>query len=181
MTDLSTLLDQGFSAVVGAEADAEAEAAAISFAAGLAPRTIRHRDGRPYLTRYYLAGGPVTPDPFDEFGSPRAGVRWPRINHGLYLHHFHSSDIRRLHNHPWDHAESLMLSGGYVEHRPDAVRTVLPGDRTTLGRDTYHRVELIGSDAWTLFAVGKFVGKWGYLSSFGGAVAEARSNASRWS
>lgn len=126
------------------------------------PRLIRHPDGSPYLTRYYLIGGPTTRHAFDRMGRPKRGVHWAKTDHGLYLHHFHSSDERRMHNHPWDQAASLMLAGGYIEHRPDGSNPVLPGERTHLTRDTYHRVELIDNDAWSLFAVGKYVGAWTY-------------------
>jgi hypothetical protein len=60
-------------------------------------RLIEGDQGEPYLERYYLLGA---------FG-------WH-----LYLHRFVDSDPDRgLHDHPREHALSLVLSGGYDEIR----------------------------------------------------------------
>ncbi len=69
---------------------------------------IERPKGVPYLTRYYLLGG------------PRYGLRkWFPFN--AYLHQFHSSDAPVPHNHPWAWAKSLILRGAYLEHRMVAI------------------------------------------------------------
>ena len=175
--DLDELLDRGVTEVVAGRGDVVAQCRA--FAARRSPRVIRHPDRRLYLSRYYLVGGPLSPRPFDRNGKPLPGVKWSSLPHGLYLHHFHASDLPRLHNHPWRIASSLMLAGGYREFRLDEEpREVLPGDRTRLSRATYHRVELLAPEAWTLFAVGEFVGSWGFKSA--GVARQGPSSRLAW-
>ncbi|MEA3274035.1 MAG: hypothetical protein U9Q81_01780 [Pseudomonadota bacterium] len=61
-------------------------------------RFIDGEQGEPYLERYYLFGA----------------LGWH-----AYLHRFVDSDPDRgLHDHPWNRALSLVLSGGYEELRP---------------------------------------------------------------
>lgn len=105
------------------------------------------RRGAPYLDRYVL----------EDLGPKRGRV---------CLHHFLSGDDGAHHNHPWYECRSVILAGGYVEYRPDADPvTCLPGHPNTIGREAYHRVELIESDAWTLFFTGRPLSPpvWGFL------------------
>lgn len=157
MVNLDHLLDQGIALL-----DGDTRQACEQLASRLPPRLIRFTDGTPYLTRYYLRGAPLTPNPWNRQGNPRPGVRWPNTP-GLYLHQFHASDERRFHNHPWNRAASLILTDGYLEHRPEGTYERSPGDRTPINHDTYHYVELIAEQAWTLFAVDQRVGQWGFL------------------
>ncbi|MCG6986040.1 MAG: hypothetical protein LJE61_12685 [Thiocapsa sp.] len=113
-------------------------------------RLIEGEGGEPYLERYYLVGA---------FG-------WH-----LYLHRFVDSDPDRgLHDHPWGHAASWVLSGGYEEIRGidgDSGRTrtrfLGPGRVNLLRGRVYHRV-LLRDDvpAWTLFLHGPRVKGWGF-------------------
>ena len=111
-------------------------------------RVIDGADGSPYLTRYTIV----------DLGS--------QIGR-LYLHRFHRGDEdRELHSHPW-RAISLILSGGYREERLDRdgvvrVRSYAPGAVNTISPSTFHRVDLINNEAWTLIAVGPVVGSWGF-------------------
>lgn len=99
-------------------------------------------DGQPYLERYYL---------FSLFG-------WT-----VYLHRFVAPDPDRgLHDHPWSHAVSFILSGSYYEHKRDGVHhrrwfNYIQGD-------TFHRVaELVdGLECWTIFAHGERSKTWGF-------------------
>jgi hypothetical protein len=135
------------------------------------PRVIYDQSGRDaYLSRYYLVGAPTHPDggsPFDQFGDVRPGTKWGDKSWGLYLHRFHRGDADpELHNHPWSWAVSLVLAGGYLEERRvglDVVQRVLePGALNFIRGDTYHRVDLLERDAWTLFLVGPKTQSWGF-------------------
>jgi hypothetical protein len=95
----------------------------------------------------------------------------PRLEHklrSLYLHHFWRSDYEdEVHNHPWRRSYSLILTGGYIEHRYVGGRIVtrrfLPGMINVIDSSDFHRVELIGRDCWTLFLSGPKVAQWGFL------------------
>jgi hypothetical protein len=131
-------------------------------------RIIDGEQGEPYLERYYLAG-------LDRFGLKG----WH-----AYLHRFVDSDPDRgLHDHPWNRAVSLVLSGGYDELRfatgpgqigvdsaaagqRTLVRRIGPGRLNLLRGTDYHRVLLRdGRPAWTLFLHGPRVKGWGFLRS----------------
>jgi hypothetical protein len=114
-------------------------------------RCIDGENGEPYLERYYLLGA---------FG-------WH-----AYLHRFADSDPDRgLHDHPWNRAVSLVLTGGYDELRPAgadlaraAVRAVRPWRLNFLRGEDFHRVVLrSGAPAWTLFLHGPRVKGWGFM------------------
>lgn len=124
-------------------------------------REVQHidRNGAPYLHRYFLAGW-----------SPRtAGPTRPSI----FLHHFLASDpADQVHSHPWGWSSSLILVGGYREHRclghryapmPGDVLQVKeyrPGDVNVLMPDDKHRIELLDADCWTLFLAGNYAQPW---------------------
>ena len=114
-------------------------------------RFIDGEQDEPYLERYYLFGA---------FG-------WH-----AYLHRFVDSDPDRgLHDHPWNRAVSLVLSGGYDEQRPSTgdvdhifVRKIRPFRLNFLRGEDFHRVILRdGLPAWTLFIHGPRVKGWGFL------------------
>jgi hypothetical protein len=152
------------------------------------PRVIYDRFGRePYLSRYYLVGRPTTTngsDPFDLLGNPRDGIVWPS-GPGLYLHRVHQSDSDlELHNHPWQWAAALILSGGYHEERLHAdgkvrVRMLRPGQINWIASDTYHRVQLRGAESWSLIAVGPKASSWGFLDPKTGACEGWRTHLER--
>lgn len=134
------------------------------------PRIIMNRDNTaPYLSRFYLRGRPRMPDgsePFDEAGNPYPQAIWPK-GWSAMVHRFHESDAPgALHNHPWEWGASLILAGGYCEHRRvgDGVvlQDFLAGDHNVLRQDTFHRVELHGDECWTLFVTGAKVDDWGF-------------------
>jgi len=111
--------------------------------------TIFGRDGKPYMSRYRVI----------DLGKERGRV---------YLNHFHRGDEdRELHNHPW-HGVSLILAGGYREERREGrivvARDYKPGDVNVICPDTFHRVDLLEADCWTLFATGPVVQSWGFWS-----------------
>ena len=112
-----------------------------------------HPQDRPYLERYYAAGG-----------NPRTRQPGP----ALFLHHFVGSDpAESVHSHPWRWSASLILSGGYREERctetgAREVRDYRPGDVNVLRPDDRHRIDLLGPDCWTLFLVGDYAQPWGF-------------------
>jgi hypothetical protein len=137
----------------GAEA---AVARACAFVGGNVPtETITRAADDRYLSRHYLFR-----------------KSWfPRLEHRLrswYLHHFWRSDYEdEVHNHPWGRSYSLILTGGYIEHRYVGgcvvTRRCLPGSINVIDSTDFHRVELIGRDCWTLFVSGPKVSGWGFL------------------
>lgn len=111
-------------------------------------------------------------------------LRWyviPRNRHmNIYLHKFmRSDDDRALHDHPWPFM-SLVLKGGYWEHREGKLVTAKswrsPGSIAFRKPDTLHRVELeqdygrwrfdpdggYEKPCWTLFFTGPKVREWGF-------------------
>ena len=107
-------------------------------------------DGRVKIQRYYLVGRGNT--------------------FGLFLHRFAGSDSPTvLHDHPWAWAFSLVLAGGYREHRRRTDGTTFsrwlrPGRLVVIRPTDFHCVELRdGRAAWTLFLHGPKVRRWGFL------------------
>ncbi|MGN6107710.1 MAG: hypothetical protein ACTHU0_21555 [Kofleriaceae bacterium] len=124
-------------------------------------RVITGADGSPYLSRWTLLD---------------IGWRWPRV----YLHRFHRSDEDpELHNHPWRWAVGLILAGGYREERRGEggrveVRDVGPGAVNVIHGDTFHRVELLDGECWTLFLTGSRTKEWGFWCRATGAFTPWR-------
>jgi hypothetical protein len=139
------------------------------------------RDGKPYMTRYWVLGG----------STKTTEHRWLPFN--LFLHCFHADDWTIApHNHPWDWARSLILSGSYREHRIIGyltggepvwrARQFGPGQINKIGADDFHYATLNTAEVWTLFLVGTKHGKsWGFLDAREGFVPNreyvARHNA----
>jgi hypothetical protein len=143
-------------------------------------RVIWGRDGKtPYLARFYITAPPTMPDgsePYDKNGNPRPGMI--QDEHGLlphvYVHHFYrGDDDRKLHNHPWKWALSLILAGGYQEElrtKQDTVRSKVfrPGMLNLLTQKSFHRVDLLDCEngSWSVFVVGKRASSWGFWDRF---------------
>jgi hypothetical protein len=117
-------------------------------------REIKGENNEPYLERYYLFHiGPVSK---------------PWVVG--YLHRFVASDPDRgYHDHPWNWAASLILSGRYEEHVPIAatceavdVRVRQAGSVSGFGPNHKHRVVLRWGECWTLFVHGRWVRPWGF-------------------
>jgi len=130
----------------------------------------------------------VTRDPFVIGEDSPYLLRWyvvprnPYLN--VYLHKFlRSDDDRALHDHPWWFL-SLLLKGGYIEHREDGTVRRKRGSVAVRRADVLHRVELERDDewvdpsdqdedgwfpihytekpAWTLFFTGPKIREWGF-------------------
>ena len=108
-------------------------------------------DREPYLERYYLFLKERTTFPFN-----------------IFLHRFLKSDPDVLHNHPWSY-RSIILFGGYWEHKLDGVFWRGPLSYIYAPANTYHRVELDEQNpyCWTLFMPGPKQQSWGFLTEKG--------------
>jgi hypothetical protein len=108
---------------------------------------------KPYLRRWYII------------------PRNPFVN--LYLHNFRcSDDDRALHDHPWWFF-SLVLKGGYYEHRLGPLQWRPVGSIAFRRPTTAHRVELESEwvatsgerrerPAWTIILTGPRTRRWGF-------------------
>lgn len=157
-------------------------------------RVIFDRSGRkPYLSRFYLRGAPSMPDgssPYNETGNPKPEAVYPR-GVGIYLHRFHQDDeAGPLHSHPFSWMVSLILLGGYREERMTSEvnasadqqlvrcierREYRPGDLNVMTSDTFHRVDLLEGEAWSLFIVGDRTADWGFWDRVTGRFTHWRS------
>jgi len=103
----------------------------------------------------------------------------------VYLHRFHRSDEdRELHSHPWTWSIAIVLRGGYAETRRDLVDQILGLSRTVVRRpgsvflirhDTYHRVELLGRESWSLFIAGPERHPWFFMDPATGETTPWRT------
>src|SRR6266498_4159033 len=127
-------------------------------------------DGKPYLSRFYIFGGPRTWSSIGQNEGESYGWSWLPFN--IMLHKFHmSDDDSALHNHPWKWSYSLILAGGYVEERRInnytnvhstflTWRVFRPWQWNSIKADDFHRVDLIEKDCWTLFIAGPKSQSW---------------------
>jgi len=118
-------------------------------------RIINGPDKQAYLERYHLLRLPF-------------GLQ-------IYLHRFVNSDPgKRLHNHPWKFAFSLILSGSYLETRLGnfrsnyklGTRLVKPGYLNCIDSKIFHRINLQPeSEVWSLFIHASASRGWGFLDT----------------
>lgn len=119
-------------------------------------KVVRDDRGRPFLFRYHI------------FALTNNGP-------GICIHHFVKSDPDRgYHDHPWSHALSFILCGGYSEriYKKDAPNNYITYQRNRWnfnylrGENVFHRVMLKedeGQDAWTLFFFLRRSKTWGMI------------------
>lgn len=102
------------------------------------------KNGSPYMRRVYL-------------------IERPRFD--LLLHHLCQPDADRwLHDHPWWFL-AIVLQGGYIEQRTTRtgeLRTHRVRHVNFVGRRTFHRIETVEPDTWTLVLTGHRHRIWGY-------------------
>lgn len=114
--------------------------------AGLRRSAIVHNDGSPYLERFHL------------IDTEQVQVRY---------HHWLAGDPDRdQHDHPWDNATHV-LAGHLIEHTPDGSTPLAPGTFVARQADDPHRIELVSTDAWTLFITGPIIRSWGFHTDHG--------------
>lgn len=124
----------------------------------------------PYARKTQLAGdgsGPVT------WQRPIAKVL-QFFGIAVRVHHILCSDDEgAYHDHPWRYL-TLILRGGYAEHRPvfdqnglytaDEAEWIAPGRVVTRPAKSWHRLVLPqGETTWTLFVTFKYQQRWGFL------------------
>lgn len=146
----------------------------------------------PYLSRTYVVGRALTGFDEQGNPAERAAWSRGILGVHVYIHRFHRSDQDlALHNHPWKWALSFVVSGGYEEERRvgktcvpcggrrgydldcplcqgvgnsfEVVRrTVGPLSCNWIDHDTFHRVDLLEKDAWSVFVAGPRVTEWSF-------------------
>lgn len=98
-------------------------------------------------------------------------TRWRLIEtpwFGLFLHRFDGPDSRPVfHDHPWSFV-SLLVRGGYVEHRLNlhdrTVKVRQINHLNVMRRDDAHFIDhLLRTPSWSVLLVGKRRRTWGYL------------------
>jgi hypothetical protein len=82
----------------------------------------------------------------------------------VYLQHFEGPEsVDFFHRHRWAYMRSLVLSGYYVEERPNEGLIVRgAGHSHKMDHSTIHRVDFWSHDCWTLFFMWKPSDDWGY-------------------
>lgn len=109
-----------------------------------------------YMGRWWL----FNPYPAQSDGRKRKWGDWvPSVR----IHHImRADDDRHHHDHPWN-ARTIILRGGYVEHRGGENIYRMPGDTATLMFGEYHRIDhVLPMGAWTLFITWRYQGTWGF-------------------
>lgn len=121
-------------------------------ASKLQRRDIPNEYGDIYLERYRILGW-----------MPGAKTRLPI---GVYLHRIRLADSDpALHSHPWKWALSFVLSGRYNEERrlaDDRVVTRRVRWLNWLRGESFHRIDSLDGEVWTLFITGPKAGSWGF-------------------
>ena len=140
----------------------EARRFLVELGGSLDARLITRSDDKPYLWRGYL---------LDDDGDVDRKMN-------AFLHKFVSSDdVGILHCHPWESSVSFILLGSYRETSalavdasegrkilyPPVVRDFMPGRKNIIKANTFHRVDLITPEVWTLFIHGPRVQPWGFV------------------
>ncbi|MAX54470.1 MAG: hypothetical protein CL537_02970 [Alcanivoracaceae bacterium] len=116
-------------------------------------------EGKPYMERYFIG---------------------QLLGLTIYLHRFVRDDHERsLHNHPWNHAVSLVLTGRYSEHHAPHARWVEHDQVIAIEqirkvswfnhitRATLHRIAQVKPETWTLFIHTDWQHHWGFLKRLG--------------
>lgn len=121
-----------------------------------------------YLQRREICaeGGLLYLERFKIFGwMPGSKKSYP---FSVYLHRFHLPDQDTApHSHPWKWCFSIVLSGQYLEMRPEIDgfrwRWLKAGSLNVIRSDDFHRITSLHGEVWTLFVVGPKSSSWGFL------------------
>lgn len=139
-----------------------------SWASTLRVREIKDEHGNDYLTRYDVRGW-----------MPGDDSRFP-VN--VYLHHIHQPDADPLlHSHPWEWAETHVLSGSYLQEvgyllvdgklqRWAHDSHLTKSETFSMNSAFFHRIISVSPDTWTLFMTGPKRSSWGFYDSVRGVI-----------
>lgn len=98
--------------------------------------------GAPLMTRYLL---------------------FRRESFGVFLHHFHRSDLDEFHDHPWTFV-TILLSSGYVEHTPNGNFWRRRFSVLVRPAEYQHFVEIV-KPTWTLVLRFRKRREWGFIKN----------------
>lgn len=166
----------------------------IDWLIALAKRTpyshLYHGDGTVYMRRYWLMPRFMLKlveqdciDDGDEFAPGYYELKpWARRLFSFRLHQIVTQDYDpHFHDHPWSFV-SLVLRGGYMEHRPVSIEPCFlsrderedhypvwrgPGDIAMRRCVDRHRISFVDKDTWTLVALGPKRHWWGFYTPAG--------------
>lgn len=91
-----------------------------------------------------------------------------------FLHRYIAGDGERaeVHDHPWDWSSGIVLTGGYREERMTKIdfvrgpstkmRLVKPLRPNIIWGDSFHRIDAVDINTWTLFLHGPKTKTWGF-------------------
>lgn len=126
------------------------------------PCRVMDSNGRPYLMRYRI--GKI-------------------LGLTFYLHHFLASDPgKEVHDHPWAHSLSIILSGGYREEILTGIsatgllmkfKSRSRGSLNLVAGNKFHRISMWNTECWTIFIHGRRTKPWGFLEFTGGESGKA--------
>lgn len=121
--------------------------------------------GSEYLRIHYLLG--ERPD-----WAERGRLDW--LPFSVMLHRFTRGDIdQEFHTHPWSWANSLILTGGYIEELyrspgRSVWRMVSAGAINRVVRA--HRIDSLLGETWTLLVCGRRLHDWHFITRDGLAI-----------
>jgi len=123
-------------------------------------RHLVHKDGVPYMSRYWLM--PKWMLEPDELGDP-VPKKWVPLK--IRLHHIHTEDYdRKYHDHPADY-RTFIMEGWYVESDLFGVARLFGAGTTRCARaETFHKItEVSPGGLFTIFIMGKKRLEWGFI------------------
>lgn len=124
-------------------------------------------------------------------GYMRRWILWSPFGTARVHNILRSDDGRDFHDHPFSFV-SIILRGGYIEHRPGCVcgtwaepfaaitpcRHYGPGSIVRRRAEDLHRLELLSGSAWTLVFSTRYFRAWGFKLGDGTWVPHAKYNRS---
>lgn len=117
-----------------------------------------------YMSRWWLFNGYDRGVDGESDADRQKRKRFPTLP-SIRIHHILREDLaRHLHDHPWN-ARTIILDGWYIERRESGSPRVLrAGDTATIAFGEYHHIERVSDGGvFTLFIVGAYGGRWGFL------------------
>lgn len=132
----------------------------VSYGADKPYHHLVHRDGVPYMNRWWLM-------PHWMLGRDENGYLFPKdwVPVKIRLHHIVTEDYDRdLHDHPADY-RTIILRGAYVEEDIFGYRhALLSGDTKVARAEHFHRISWVTqSGVLTIFMMWKKRNRWGFL------------------